>query len=235
MKCTNCGAEYDDSALKCPYCQYENSELALQKYNDEVNHLYRERKQIKNLPGIVASRAGKKVMLITLGVIVAIVALIVATNVNSQRVKRRDDTFYYQQVEIMDQMMRDGEYDKLSEHFNSLDYHSDYYHKFYEIKQVYYQYERLVELAEYYNQYKSDYWIESSIQAICRAHSDVADFLNDEHRYNNNEHLKKILADCDEIFIKTFEVTDEEFEEIIQGLSEEQIAEWVDKILERQQ
>lgn len=68
MNCKNCGAEYHDTVLKCPYCGTENKAAAgrkkkeiLRAYDEEAQRLYQ---QAENFPKRAAKRITGKILLL---------------------------------------------------------------------------------------------------------------------------------------------------------------------------
>lgn len=66
MNCKNCGAEYQDTVLKCPYCGTENKAAAgrkkkeiLRAYDEEAQRLYQ---QAENFPQKAAKRITGKIL-----------------------------------------------------------------------------------------------------------------------------------------------------------------------------
>ena len=78
--CPNCGAEIENDVTKCPYCGYINIEGAEKKYFDELDDIKEDLAEVEKAP-VKALRTGLskgvRVILITVGVLLALAVLYV--------------------------------------------------------------------------------------------------------------------------------------------------------------
>lgn len=76
--CPNCGAQIDKDVSRCPYCGFINAEGAKKKFQNDLSKISRNIEETKKEPKkalVKGFSGGTKIILITLGVLLALVIL----------------------------------------------------------------------------------------------------------------------------------------------------------------
>ena len=111
MVCNSCGASYEDSRLKCPYCNAENEIEAYIQHVDKINEYHEKEKWYRELPSLVRSNAGK--VLLALFFILVISVIIIST-IGIQVQKKKDARELEKNekaVEQLEALYQAGDYD----------------------------------------------------------------------------------------------------------------------------
>lgn len=222
MICNNCGAEYNDHLLTCPYCGFENLELANRNYENTKNKLFNEKEKLKRLPSFIS----KKTLTILIHlffcfIILLIVAMIVIaffSKIQNEHVKTNE----VKMVQHFEELLTNYEYEQLAIEVERVSYTYLTYDKYVEIVNIYKDYERLVNYVDMYYEYNNkvneicnkDMRI-SMMQRLCELSLDSEEILNDNIRLANEEHIINIRQMGIDLFLSVFPVSDDLLEAIM--------------------
>lgn len=221
-RCLNCGAEYDPGLSRCPYCGQENPEKAQEHYQKKITRLSAERRNLKNLPGIISRKVGSKLLACILGlVLLAIVGGAIAGVVTS--VHRKLETARQQRVlEQMEELLRAEDYPGLKELCDAQEHAYLIYDKYDEVTLVYTRSLWLLDALktceedqqreedETFRMWNLAYAFErwNSLYEISQ------EYLNDESRRGNETYVQAILDQSRETMKSYLPVDDAFLDEI---------------------
>ncbi len=121
MICRNCGAEYADELLKCPYCDAENVEASYRKQQDYVNNYKKKANFFATLPDLLVNRTGSvmKKTAILIGVVFLVILLLgfLGAYISSKTAVWRME----KEVAKLEEYYQAEDYEGLEDYFYSLD------------------------------------------------------------------------------------------------------------------
>lgn len=122
MICKNCGAEYDDTLLQCPFCNAENTEEAYRRQQDYVEGYKRKASFLSRLPEWIVSTTGnamKRIAIIGMGIFLLVVLIaFIGTKIYSSTAVWRMEMA----IDKMEEYYQAGEYEKLKDYYYETDY-----------------------------------------------------------------------------------------------------------------
>ncbi len=229
ITCKNCGAEYDEVLDRCPYCGQENEVKSEQKYATKLRHLETERKGLPFLPKRIVNMVGNTLFkVILLAVVVIVAGVFIMTGIGKLR-DRREQEKEDKNVQVMEQMLQDRDYEELYTFYRKQEYTYLTYDKYDEIATVYYHYLRLQSLWESYEKYVgkvSDDLLIDDIAGIMqewkRLQTQGQEMIEDRKRMGNEQYLQEIM-DMGKAFVMEKTGAEEELlQEIVQLDSEDE-------------
>lgn len=241
--CVNCGGEYADSLLRCPYCSYENKIEADKQKANILKGYDKEAETIKkNAKGYTAKRTNqitKKIFLI-IGVLAVLGALF---TLGYFLVLRKMDERSYASVEEnkkeLDSMMLALDYEGMLEYMEKNDISIAYYDKYEQVLEIYMMYKNIAshdtDLYTYAGHmkqgdeerqaYNTEAWTFNVEVALTRILYDGYAVVRDYNRYGTddvflgNETCMEGLYDNTVAIFRRYGFTDEEIQEM--GLGED--------------
>ena len=120
IRCSNCGAEYDASALFCPYCHAENVPVSMQQQEDFLAEIQQKQRDLKNIPqqrvkkaNHRVNRAGMRVVVAAVAILILVFAISSVRNITKRarrdKVLQQLEEYYVQQdYEAMNECMREN-------------------------------------------------------------------------------------------------------------------------------
>ncbi len=122
--CNSCGASFDASLPKCPYCDSTSYPGAEAEYLDKLEDVREDVEELKEVPQeetkkVVKSQVGfvVKILLVVAAVAVAILAWILWVDSRYQRDEKADYLWRQQNYPKMDEMYANGQYEELLEFY----------------------------------------------------------------------------------------------------------------------
>lgn len=213
MICPNCGGEFADWALKCPYCGSVNDKGAEKEY---MKHMDELRKRLDNLDEESAADYNKsmsktiKRLLIAIGTILAAAAVIlIIVFVIKKNETQKSDNFYIaekawqtEEYKKLDAMYDEGDYDGiLEEYYETLngDYSITSWKHYCYVTDFYYNYSQVLGAKEQFDDGSGDYYMLGSgiYSALYLTKSTAGDYISRlEDAYNDGSYgLSKDEAD----------------------------------------
>lgn len=221
-KCSNCGAEYDSGLLKCPYCEFENTEAAQQIYHEKIDELAEKRQQIRKLPEKLTKRRTKVIFLaavvfLAVGIVMAMGIRMVHNLLIQKEIETEEKN-----KKIMEELLAEGDYEGFCQYYEESADSFAVYEKYWEIKEIYYWYQQLVSRLESNREYFHEEdlkEVQTDIVAIAmETYSTLwyraQDFLDDHKCFGNEEHIREICEMAETCFQEEYRVGDAILEEI---------------------
>ncbi len=203
MICPNCGGEFADWALKCPYCGGVNDKASEAEY---MKHMEELRTKLDNLDEESEADYSKamnktvKRLLIVIGILLAAAAvIIIAVFIVKKNTLQNDEDFYaaekaWQKEEYkkLDAMYEEGDYDGIiDEYYEALDetYSISSWSHYCYVTEFYYNYSRVLAAKKQFDAGDGDYYTLGmgiySAFYLCKYISD--DYLSQlEDNYTSN-------------------------------------------------
>ncbi len=241
MICQNCGGEYTDNLLRCPYCLTENKEAAEKEKSDILKGYDAQAKDIENeakaYPKKRANELTKK-MLKVIGILV--LAAIFATLLFNAFVRRMDAKEYAgvdKDKKILSELMGQRDYDGMNQYLQKNGIKGSRYEIYEQVLDAYKAYTRVLEEREDLEEYAGymregdgkqqirnrEIWASSmrlSISQILYNGQDVIHIYNkygtDAAFMGNEEQLKELYEETVTIF-REYGYSEEEIQEIELG------------------
>lgn len=221
-KCTNCGAEYDSELLKCPYCEFENTEVAQENYREKIEELIEEREEIRKLPKKVTAKRTKIVFSAVAFMLLAVIFIMVLMEATQKMRKEQQVEQEQHNKDIMERYLNNKDYAQFYSYYQSLDYAYMVYNKYDEISTVYYWYECMESDFEYqftgYNAGNKDVhvtWVALALNEYCTMLKWADEYLNDNYRYGNEEHIQAICDMATERLKEMYQMDDAMIEAVL--------------------
>lgn len=230
--CQNCGASFDASEPKCPYCGHISYPGAEEKFMKDLNQIKEDLSDVSEIPKKNYKRAmtkQSKVVIITL-VIVLCIAGIIAAFVHI--FNKLSDTYfgYDQKTEMLweretfpklDKMYEDGDFQEILEFqqkmYEENNHHSLYNWEHYDYMQVYDKYTRTMEIVDKLDRQEelTKYEYEDIVYYVmwfhCKQYSQYQTYTEEE-----SAKVTEYADTMEEIFYQRLKFTDEEGEELYQ-------------------
>lgn len=217
MICKNCGAEYDDNMLQCPFCNAENTEEAYRRQRDYVDGYKRKAHFLSRLPEWIVGITGNAmkhiaIIAMVLFLIVVLLAFIGTKIYSATAVWRMDRA-----VAKMERYYQAGEYEKLKEYYYNTDYIGGAAYEKYD--RTVHVYARMDWLMYELEKLDSDYVAYVTVEEVEDALDDVMGSLHDIEEmeeagfiYDEEKAMlefKEQILDAVEIYVP---MTEEEFQ-----------------------
>lgn len=211
MICNQCGAEFDNRLLQCPYCHSENRKEAnrqkrqiLEGYDREADNI---RKEAEKYTQKTAGRWTKK-LLIGIGIALAIGVLLTVVYLLCTRIfVKAEYAGKDAKLAKLEELYQAGDYAALSEYMWEEDLYGRDYDKYGELWEVYAELEDMEESVPYMekvNNYTTftreelwesfEFWAEEYISSAKRA-MELADTYINDRVFRENEDVLQLLLD----------------------------------------
>ena len=173
MICKNCGGEYADNDIKCPYCGSENK-IAAGRKKKEILHSYdveaaKIRKQAEDFPEKTANRWTQNLLrivgiLAAIGVLITVIAIIWANF--STGLERRNEQRHIKKLE---ELYQAENYEEMDEYMDDKELWGREYDKYDQLTSVYQDYSRMEEHIRALEEIiDNDVYIESQKEELAR-------------------------------------------------------------------
>lgn len=208
MICKNCGAEYEDNRLSCPYCHTENRKAVNRKKKEILNQYDKEAASIRAQAETYAERTANNMtrkIFIILGILAAcgIVSAIILIILSNFRVnyEYRQKTKHVQQLE---EMLATADYAGMEAYLRERNLFSGY-DKYQQPAELYRRYLRIKEDGQQiqsidmreewgYEKWKSltEYYVEDILDSAAVVIDDYQKYTMDKEFLGNEEVLGEI-------------------------------------------
>lgn len=238
MICPNCGGEFADWALKCPYCGSVNDKGAEAEY---MKHMEELRKKLDNLDDESASDYNKsmsktvKQLLTVIGILLAVaVVIIIAVFIVKKNTLQKDEDFYLaekawqkEEYKKLDAMYAEGDYAGIiDEYYSLLDepYSISGWTHYCYITEFYYYYSNILTAKAQFDEDNGDYYtlgmgIYSALYLYKYTTDDYLSQLEDNYKTNGTYGLS-----TDEVeIIRDYQTDSKDFLESTLGLSADEL------------
>lgn len=122
MICENCGAEYDDHLLLCPYCGTENARAAQMEHQKEMHDLNEKTEQLRQAPERAARRGSQIVTKIAVIVVIAVLVMAagiwVVTRIQAGSALSQQE----KQLAKLEEYYEAGDFEQMEEYLDSLEH-----------------------------------------------------------------------------------------------------------------
>ena len=121
MICKNCGGEFDERQLLCPYCGAENEEEAKKRQADTINEINEKTKEMLQKPEKVVKKAANYIYIIAGGVVLLFVIMVIVvwgfSKVSAASALDRQN----KKVEELEQLYQEGKYGEMGNCLDTID------------------------------------------------------------------------------------------------------------------
>jgi len=222
MVCKNCGAEFRDDALQCPFCGCENTGLAEKLHKQQVGEVVAKIRNVRE----EAQKEGKKIsskasraFIILLGVLLAVIVLgYIASEIVSAvktGAERKREEAYLAELEAYYQK---GDYDGLSECYRNspnrvITVKSEKYNE------VVFAWGYMKHIVDYTGYIRSgEYATTLTVYSILEDFNMLYRYAdlkaNDNTVYGNEKVLRDFAYEAERLIRETLDVTDEQIEAV---------------------
>lgn len=122
MICENCGAEYDEHLLLCPYCGTENDRAAQLEHQKELHDLNEKTEKLRQAPESVARKGSqivtKMAVAAVIGVLVVASVIWVVTRIQAGNALGQQE----KQLAQLEEYYEAGDYEQMEQYLDSLEY-----------------------------------------------------------------------------------------------------------------
>ncbi len=229
MICKNCGAEYADDGISCPYCHTENRKVALRKKKEILKGYDREadamRVRAESYVERTANKWTKKIFMIlgiiaVIGVVVSIIFIMVSNfAVNREYEKETEHT------RNLEELLAASDYTGMEKYMSEEEITGGY-RKYEQVVRMYRQYksmkssnEQIRSLDSFYYKNRqdwetiTDYYVDEILDSSAAVIRDYEEYGNDKEFLGNEKAMEeiylKVVAD-----LETYGFGEEELPEI---------------------
>ena len=122
MICENCGAEYDDHLLLCPYCGTENDRAAQMEHQKEMQDLNEKTEKLRQAPERAARRGSQIVtkiaVIAVIGVLVTAAVIWAVTRIRAENALSQQE----KQLAKLEEYYEAGDFEQMEQYLDSLEY-----------------------------------------------------------------------------------------------------------------
>ena len=133
MKCTNCGADIENSELICQYCGHENEKVARREHEKVLNEYKKKTSELKNMPDKIVNRTSRYILIAVGWIFVLFVAGLLISLVVSKFVNDNSLEIQNKHLERLEEYYDGHEYEKMFEYLDKKDLHGATYEKYWRI------------------------------------------------------------------------------------------------------
>lgn len=246
MICQNCGAEYEESSLTCPYCQSENRKAALNEKNRKLSAYDKEAAAIKREMENFPKRTARKwtfYLLWGIGALFAAGCLILAgvlifgqISANSGYEKQK------KQLQTLQEYCEAEDYAAMNDYISKHDLYSSAFEKYTQICDIYRQLVYLKDELQYLDEVTvmegwdeaekkecMESWLQSAMESVKNVLYYSNSYATDRAILGNEAVLQQFYEQCAAI-LEEMEYTEEEIEALSMVESKEEAFTFLDKM-----
>lgn len=226
MKCPYCGYEYDDSLLRCPFCNTENTKEAREQQQKTIWSLHEESQDIrKNMPKRMLQKADRMAGKLLIRILIGIVFIVFLAALAGLLYQWNRSRILDRNLNKLEQCLQQQDFDQLYEYMDDIDDYTADYEKFYD---VFYAYRNLIYAQEslewYYDSEKDEYssdeirtwYLAAAISDCLNALNDTEPGLNDQLILGNEAALEELSSQAHNILTLILLLTDDEILELLE-------------------
>ena len=227
MICKNCGAEYDDNLIQCPYCEAENTQKVYQNHYEYIDDLKKRTTDVKNLSNKITNTSTSIfvkgiVAFVVIIVIVLIIGFIWAKANGAIGLENQE-----KDLEKLESLYQSGNYNEMLEYYYDCDSRGGAFEKYYRIGSVYGTYEWAVSDVDNLKTYAGfvkdgtakaelmDTDIKTCLKHIFEAMSEIAEYREEGYLYGEEEVLEQIDGNLYEILEEELFWAEDKIEELL--------------------
>ena len=226
MICKNCGAEYDDNLIQCPYCEAENTTKVYQNHYEYIDDLKKRTKDVNNLSNKIANASTSIfvkgiVALFVIVVIVLVIGFIWAKANGAIGLGKKE-----KDLEKLENLYEMGDYNQMLDYYYDCGFRGGAFEKYHRIGSVYSSYEWAMSDLESLKTYTGfvkngtakeepmDTDILSCVKRILMTMVEIAEYREEGYLYGEAEVLEEIDRNLHEILEKELFLTSDEIEDL---------------------
>lgn len=192
MICKNCGAEYEDSLVSCPFCGAENVEESYRRQASYVNSLKKKSAFMEKLPEWIVRCLGKVMKhtaILAVGIFLVVLLLaFVGTKIYSSTAIWRME----RNVAKLEKIYQSGDYEQLKEvYWDMEDTYGGSYEKYARTVDVYWQTDwvmyNMEKLSDKYVQYISVEEVEDMLEDLVSVLHEIDELEEDGFPYGEEK------------------------------------------------
>ena len=116
VNCPNCGALIPADAIICPYCQYENEELAKQAEEDKIEDLIEDHnEEVKRLPKKLVKKNTKVFAVVIIVLVIILFSAVYMLNRTGRLIQESKYTSKENLVDKLEEYYQAGDYEKVTD------------------------------------------------------------------------------------------------------------------------
>lgn len=129
MECPNCGAQLEENQRLCPYCGYENTEVAMREQESFIQSIYRKTAELFNIPERIVRKTVKKIIKVVIVLFIFFIVMMIGKTVwikieNENALKHQNEN-----LDKLEEYYQNKEYDKMNDYLLTIE---DAYESVYE-------------------------------------------------------------------------------------------------------
>lgn len=218
--CKNCGGSYKKNLELCPYCGAQSEEAAERYYQGQIKELKQQRKMIEKLPHFLQKKATR---ILFRAAIILLICFVIGFAINRvvQKKKAAEEKAKEQQnIAKMEELLAQSDFKGLHEFYVELPYSYVVYDKYWEISNVYYPYDYMMDYIEGWEDAKErgwedSYYVEQAIKWLREMCKEADEKCSDKKLMSNETYIAQIKDMGMGNFRKAFGVSEELLEEIL--------------------
>lgn len=165
MICSDCGAEYSDTVLCCPYCGKENEKEAERIKQEKLRQLEQEAAQIHTLPQKRLTASTKRLikagLLVAAGILILVLISFAVSQIKSAMEYRMDA----EQMETLQEYYENRDYEGLLKYVDEKEIYRSKFDKYTGAADVYDEYLWSAEQIDEYNEMtEKQFWLEKNLE-----------------------------------------------------------------------
>ena len=231
MICSDCGGEYQETDLKCPFCGKENEIMAERLKQEKLKALDREAEEIQKLPEQIVTNTTNRVLKITgiaFGVLVIFILLGVAvtqlyTNYEYKNTQRK--------IQEIEAVYASGDLDELSAYMEDRKLYGSEFDKYQNVKYAYDEYQYACEVVDRLQEVlKQNYFLEESpaeqkerisseltieLQALIRAIHKIDSVIEEYGTLDDMSALREVRISCITLLEDELGFNEKQIEELL--------------------
>ena len=218
--CKNCGGEYDEKLLVCPFCDTENESVAYLQQNAILDDYHDKAIDVATLPDKVVKKSTK--LFVKLGALFIVICLVIFVVIYFvTRNGRKDNSMdsINSTKNELEQLYLNEDYQGIYDYFQSHHNISDSYYEKY--KRVSDLYEASLSIERKKEKYKADLIkyldaddVSYDIEYILEVLNQISEYENNGYLFGEEKLCEKLKQICDDFFKNELLLSDTEIDDI---------------------
>lgn len=220
MICKNCGSEYIDGLLQCPYCGTEDTKEAAEQQKEYIEEYKDKIDGLKDMPEQVAQKGKSKATNAMISVVVFIIFVCIVVAIVSSLLGANELEHQEKHLAKLEELYQEKDFDELESYYDKINIRDGSFTKYGRVLDVYERLYYIDDLKSNYEQIR-DYsepieemeYLQENLWDIFGILYNIKEFEEEGFLYDEGEgllHLKEICVDA----LKEYALlTEEEIEE----------------------
>lgn len=227
MICINCGAEYEDSLVVCPYCGTENANAALYEHRGELDRIHERTEEVKKMKEKIAAQATRITGFVALGVVIFFLFILAGTYAAEYYRATHSLDIQNKELEEMELLYQAEDYETLYDEILESEYsYRAPYTKYYRVAMTYSSYQSDRDYLDSIHGYIADGYEDDEFlcNAFYYAFYDLYHMKTYEEEgfvYGEEDAITKIRDEYTEYLSENFFLTEAEIQEAVESFNEE--------------